>query len=168
MCSVKKPHESKDCYRAQRMTLAEKKESLKKEGCCFLCLKLGHRSHSCKSNAKCVVCFKRHHVHMCPELPSNQETVTSLEGKGEPKITNMSNQSCSRELGIVIDGVPVPRGTLRPRVHITDMGAVVSRGGTDTQQAVPGSARQQSANNLMLAEEDLGGQPNMSDENRAG
>ena len=65
----KKPRESKDCYRAQRMTLAEKNESLKKEGCCFLYFKLGHRSHSCKSNTKCVVCFKRHHVHMCPEFP---------------------------------------------------------------------------------------------------
>ena len=33
------------------------------------------------------------------------------------------------------------------------MDAVVSRGGADTQQAVPGSAHQQSVNNVMLAEE---------------
>jgi len=38
------------------------------------------------------------------------------------------------------------------RVHGTDRGAVVSQGGTDTQQAAPDSARQQSANDVMLAE----------------
>jgi hypothetical protein len=94
----KKPHDSKDCYRARRMTLSEKKDSLKREGACFLCFRLGHRSHSCKANIKCIVCFKRHHVHMCPELPGNQEAARILEGKAEPEITNISNQSCSREV----------------------------------------------------------------------
>jgi len=40
------------------------------------------------------------------------------------------------------------------RVHIIDTGAVVSQGGTDTQQVVPNSARQQSTNDVMLAEEE--------------
>jgi len=67
-----------------------------------------------------------------------------------------------RELRIVLEKVPPPKGSLPQRTHINDTGAAVSQGGTDTHRVVPGSSdetRQQSSddtNNVMRVEEEEG------------
>lgn len=64
-------------------------------------------------------------------------------GPGQP---NMSDEK--RELKIILEKVPPPKGSSCQTAHSTDTGAAVSQGGTDPQRVVPGSSdetRQQSA-----------------------
>lgn len=89
----KNHHDSKACYRAERMTWMERMDTLKKKSCCFQCLKQGHISHFCKSNNKCVIWGKWHIHLMYPELPLSQNVNKSPEGKREQKEANMSNQN---------------------------------------------------------------------------
>lgn len=76
----------------------EKKDVLKKEGCCVHCLKQGHWSHSCKSNKKRVMCGNQHLELMCPELMLSQNVCKSQAGKKEQKVDNVSNQNCLQEV----------------------------------------------------------------------
>lgn len=53
-----------------------------------------------------------------------------------------------RQLRIILERIPPPKGTSCQTAHSTDTGAAVSQGGTDTRRVVPGSSdetRQQSA-----------------------
>lgn len=43
----------------------ERKNILKRQGRCFVCLKKGHLSRDCKSNIQCFVCKQRHHASVC-------------------------------------------------------------------------------------------------------
>ena len=76
----------------------EKKDVLKKEGCCVQYLKQGHWSHSRKSNKKCAMCGKKHLELVCPELLLSQNVCKSQAGKKEQKVDNMSNQNCLQEV----------------------------------------------------------------------
>ena len=42
-----------------------RKEALKKEGRCFVCLARGHRAAQCRSSKKCCKCSHRHHQSLC-------------------------------------------------------------------------------------------------------
>ena len=42
-----------------------RKNLLKNQGRCFICLSKGHASKTCKANYSCVKCKKRHHVSIC-------------------------------------------------------------------------------------------------------
>ena len=69
-----KAHESNECFQAKKINLTQKTDLLKNRGVLFV-LKLGHRSKLCKANLKCVICDKKHHALMCPDLPVNQENL---------------------------------------------------------------------------------------------
>ena len=96
----KKSHESKDCYRAQKMQLEEKKNVLKKEGCCFSCFKPGHRAKACKQRVKCIVCGRQHLVLFCPDLGNTKQKVDEQkeEVKEEHKVVNMNSHVCTQEI----------------------------------------------------------------------
>ena len=42
-----------------------RKEALKKEGRCFVCLARGHRATQCRSSKRCRKCSHRHHQSLC-------------------------------------------------------------------------------------------------------
>jgi len=63
-----KQHNSADCFTAKKIPLEQKKKILSERKACFVCLRKGHLSRACKSNANCQVCGKRHQVISCPEL----------------------------------------------------------------------------------------------------
>ena len=42
-----------------------RKEALKKEGRCFVCLARGHRATQCRSSKRCRKCNHRHHQSLC-------------------------------------------------------------------------------------------------------
>ncbi|GFT68946.1 histone H3.3 [Nephila pilipes] len=91
-----KVHNSQDCFKAQRMSFAEKQDVLKKKKACFFCLKVGYVSRRCKSTVKCMICQKKHWTILCPEKANNTrlntEDDTSIEGnvvlatQSEPEI----------------------------------------------------------------------------------
>ena len=44
---------------------------IKKNNCCFKCLKRGHRSIDCKVKIICSWCKQRHSILICPTLHNN-------------------------------------------------------------------------------------------------
>lgn len=97
-----KPHESKECFHAQKMSFEQKKEFVNKKKGCYLCLKIGHLSKNCKSSIKCIVCSKRHTTIMCPNLKGTQTTNPShkcedpKQSENKTESTNLASQSSSK------------------------------------------------------------------------
>ena len=46
-------------------SLARRKEIVKQDGRCFVCLKQHHMARNCQSTLKCAKCSRRHHVSIC-------------------------------------------------------------------------------------------------------
>jgi len=89
-----KNHESRDCFVAQKMSLNQKNDEIKKKNGCFFCLKVGHRAKQCKTNVRCLLCSKRHWGVMCPNLQTNQKR-NDVEKKKEEETQNVSLASTS-------------------------------------------------------------------------
>lgn len=63
-CSYcKGPHPSAKCNIVSNPQA--RKEILRKQGRCFVCLKKGHLSRNCSSNIWCFHCKQRHHASLC-------------------------------------------------------------------------------------------------------
>jgi hypothetical protein len=59
-------HESRECIKAQGMSLDEKRSCIQRKKSCYICLHPGHLSKNCKVAIKCVVCGQKtsnHHVY---------------------------------------------------------------------------------------------------------
>ncbi|GFX59154.1 integrase catalytic domain-containing protein [Trichonephila clavipes] len=50
-----KTHASENCCEAASMLYEVKKNAVIKRGVCYICLKKGHMSHSCRSDVKCII-----------------------------------------------------------------------------------------------------------------
>ncbi|CAK1601381.1 unnamed protein product [Parnassius mnemosyne] len=85
----KSNHSSFECSRANKMSLEDKKEAIKKKGCCYICLKKGHMANKCKSFVRCLSCEKRHYVILCPEIHKKEKSGT-LENVSLCARTNMT------------------------------------------------------------------------------
>lgn len=83
----KSDHSVQDCDVARKLTLEERKEVVKRERCCFTCLKKGHISQKCRVNIKCDWCSKRHLLLMCPEI-SGKDKVEINKPVEKTKIVN--------------------------------------------------------------------------------
>ncbi|XP_051159157.1 uncharacterized protein LOC127280294 [Leptopilina boulardi] len=64
----KSNHESRDCEEARKLDSAERSAVVKKERCCFKCLKRGHISKLCRVRLKCDWCAGKHVLLMCPGI----------------------------------------------------------------------------------------------------
>ena len=64
-CS-KTNHVSVECFAAQKMTTQQKREKLKENKACVICLRKGHSDKFCRSKVKCLICEGRHLYIMCP------------------------------------------------------------------------------------------------------
>ncbi|CAL1282487.1 unnamed protein product [Larinioides sclopetarius] len=62
-------HESENCI---QLDLNAKKDVLKKQARCFLCLKPKHRISTCRSTRWCDICHKKHNRSICSLLESNK------------------------------------------------------------------------------------------------
>lgn len=67
-------HNSESCFKAQKMSLEQKKRNLVEKKGCFRCVKVGHHTTKCRSRLKCILCGKGHVVLMCPDLLAHQNT----------------------------------------------------------------------------------------------
>ncbi|GLV26154.1 hypothetical protein CBL_21186, partial [Carabus blaptoides fortunei] len=87
-----KNHESRDCIKAQSMTMDEKKGKIQKSRACFLCLKMGHVSKKCRNLVKCIVCGKRHQTLLCSEIHEQPSEKSTSE------VNVQANLNCTNEV----------------------------------------------------------------------
>ncbi|GFY07958.1 integrase catalytic domain-containing protein [Trichonephila clavipes] len=88
-------HSSRDCFQAQKMSLAERHNTLRAKQCCFACLRPNHTARSCKKNLRCVICGKKHVPLMCESLKAKNQDSYRSENK-DPKVeVNMANNTSS-------------------------------------------------------------------------
>ena len=59
-----------------------RKDFLRKDGRCFVCLRKGHLAKACHSTAKCLDCSGRHHLSIC-EKPKSKEFI-NLDANSKP------------------------------------------------------------------------------------
>lgn len=127
----KNNHSSSVCYRAEKMSLDEKKEAAKKNKLCLCCLKSGHFARNCPSQINCVECVKKHCKAMCP-LRSVQKTNEQSSNSAQASASN-SNVTCRGDVllkTLVLKAVG-PKATTRVRL-IYDEGSQLSNGGATT------------------------------------
>ncbi|GFT00127.1 integrase catalytic domain-containing protein [Trichonephila clavipes] len=99
-----KTHASENCCEAASMLYEVKKNVVIKRGVCYICLKKGHMSHSCRSDVKCIICNKRHYAVLCSKLPlrSSLETESaSIENSTTASSSSsnvLANQACTSEV----------------------------------------------------------------------
>jgi hypothetical protein len=64
----------------------DRKQCLRSTGRCFICLKQGHLSRTCRSSNKCKQCNGRHHSSICFKGSSGKEghESTSLNPAATP------------------------------------------------------------------------------------
>jgi hypothetical protein len=73
-------HASDACFKAQKMSIDEKRDIANRKGCCFACLKTGHIKRSCRAILKCIICEGKHVPVMCPKVEK------AAESKVEPVV----------------------------------------------------------------------------------
>ncbi|GFX58748.1 integrase catalytic domain-containing protein [Trichonephila clavipes] len=99
-----KAHASENCCEAASMLYEVKKNAVIKRGVCYICLKKGHMSHSCRSDVKCIICNKRHYAVLCSKLPlrSGLETESASIENSTTASSSSSNvlaiQACTSEV----------------------------------------------------------------------
>ena len=86
-------HYSASCDKVS--SIQSRKDILKKEGRCFLCLANGHRVSQCSSNKKCRKCQRRHHQSICEATGSNTNASNTNAGNTNPSNTNAGNSDVS-------------------------------------------------------------------------
>ncbi|OXA49023.1 hypothetical protein Fcan01_16760 [Folsomia candida] len=77
-------HESKDCFKTEKMSWEEKSHHLRKAGACFKCFRPGHRKDSCKVKVSCATCSGPHHKPMCSQLDVNKKPDFARESPVPP------------------------------------------------------------------------------------
>ncbi|OXA44279.1 DNA-binding protein HEXBP [Folsomia candida] len=86
----KSGHQSSVCHKAGNMTLNEKKEVVKKNKLCLVCLKPGHFARDCTCQWNCVACEVKHCKAMCP-LRSVVDKSSELEASSSATRTSAAN-----------------------------------------------------------------------------
>jgi len=84
-------HYSDACFKAQKMSIEEKRDIGHKKKCRFACRKVGHVKRRCRAILKCILCEGKHVPVMCPKGEK------ACEAKVEPGVeSSFSNVSCSQ------------------------------------------------------------------------
>ncbi|GFR23447.1 transposable element Tc1 transposase [Trichonephila clavata] len=94
-------HPVKDCQKLSAMNYEDRESQVRRKKCCLVCLKPGHMAKKCHSNAKCLICERRHYALLCPDL--RKDTNSYSKGKvaeEEQKLTEvlLTNLPSEREI----------------------------------------------------------------------
>ena len=90
------PHSSNSCHVATHPDA--RRQILQKAGRCFICLRRGHISRECHSNAKCFKCGGRHHVSICSKgsIPTTKgSTRTNSSSENRTNLSSSRSNSAS-------------------------------------------------------------------------
>ena len=71
-----------------------RKEILKKERRCFLCLSNGHRVSHCTSNKRCRKCGRKYHQSICEPNPPVRDTETAATTGKETTVILAKTKTC--------------------------------------------------------------------------
>ena len=85
-------HYSASCEKIN--VVPARKEILKKEGRCFLCLSNGHRVSHCSSNKRCRKCGRKHHQSICEPNPPARHTETAATTGKETTVNLAKTKTC--------------------------------------------------------------------------
>ena len=78
-------------------SIEERKNKIKRNGMCFLCLRKGHTARDCKETYSCFKCKNRHHVAICDKkndsssIPSNSQGTSTNNDNGSVNFTSNGN-----------------------------------------------------------------------------
>ena len=107
-CYCQQGHSSNNCRSVT--DLEERRRILKRTGRCYVCLRRGHMSRSCRSTTRCYKCKGKHHSSICPaETPKDQAP------KDEPQtnqVTPSSQPSAGSKPGLNPNAPTFPSSTL--------------------------------------------------------
>ncbi|UYV68174.1 hypothetical protein LAZ67_5003267 [Cordylochernes scorpioides] len=113
-------HTSRNCSRAKRMTLEQRRQRATRAKVCFRCLGRRHVARECRSRFKCFVCGGRHVELMCSRRiqEMHEKKAYVKEDNLEAPLTSMADQTCSSEVLLLIASARVasPRGQRIVRV----------------------------------------------------
>ena len=111
-------HKSQQCRTVK--TVAQRKERIRKNGMCFLCLKKGHTVRDCRERFKCFKCNGKHHSAICVKSPEKDiESKDNPDNPTENKETASSTTKTSTTT-FIGDGNNVLLQTARAKVSSTN------------------------------------------------
>ena len=96
--------------------IGARKNVLRRERRCFICLKRNHVARNCSSNIKCHECGQRHHISVCTQI-----TNTSLSGPTSN--TSFAGTSTSQQRTTY---VPITKSQVRPQGNVESQERVTS------------------------------------------
>ena len=73
-------------------SISARRDVLRREGRCYICLKRGHIEASCRSQNRCFTCKEKHHLAICHGQIFEQrkkEAETETQPKSPKKTTNL-------------------------------------------------------------------------------
>ncbi|GFV32399.1 uncharacterized protein TNCV_1676851 [Trichonephila clavipes] len=79
----------------------EKREILRKKGCCFLCLSHGHRARECVTGESCPICNGSHHFSICfrnrhdDDLSPKRDTDNVISTVIKTEVNSVLLQTCA-------------------------------------------------------------------------
>ena len=83
-------HATVDCQTVTNVN--SRKQILRRNGRCFLCLRKNHIASKCTSNGKCFKCSGRHHVSICDYGQEKLRLQTSPKGEQSKQINDNSER----------------------------------------------------------------------------
>ncbi|GFV42576.1 DUF1758 domain-containing protein [Trichonephila clavipes] len=93
-----KGHELDAC---RSFSANEKREILRKKGCCFLCLSPGHRAIECVKKESCPICNGSHHFSICfrnrhdDDLSPKRDTDNTVSTVIKTEVNSVLFQTCA-------------------------------------------------------------------------
>ncbi|GFX42723.1 integrase catalytic domain-containing protein [Trichonephila clavipes] len=93
-----KGHELDTC---RSFSANEKREILRKKGCCFLCLSPGHRAMECVKKESCPICNGSHHFSICfrnrhdDDLSPKRDTDNIVSTVIKTEVNSVLLQTCA-------------------------------------------------------------------------
>ena len=119
-CFCNQQHRSENCQ--VKKTAEERKQILKRNGRCFICLRRGHISRECRSRVRCSGCGGKHHLAVCYKLSTTESVSTnSTQSAG-----NVSSDPTPREAALNPGASPFQPNTSANTTMLVDgRGAVL-------------------------------------------
>jgi len=93
------PHPSDACFKAQKMSIEEKRNLANRKGCCFAYLTNGHIKRRCRAVLKCILCEGKHVSVMCPNVEKASET--KVEPVVESSLPNVNGSQVFLQITMV-------------------------------------------------------------------
>ncbi|XP_024873895.1 uncharacterized protein LOC112455907 [Temnothorax curvispinosus] len=101
------------------MNLENRKKVVTEKKACYVCLKTGHGSQSCRAVVKCVFCQRKHCVLLCSEVEKTRSLPESTPEQTPTQTTPaMSNLQCSGDVILQTVYVNLENNGMRRRVRL--------------------------------------------------